>query len=169
LRSAHVGLLVGLVLLASLTVPQAATAKEASDCGASSFGLADDGMGQALLALINKARVKAHAEPLTELPRLQDVARQHSLDMAQRRYFDHVSSDGGALKQRLAGARIRHRARGEALVWTSASVKHAFSALKKSEPHWKLLMNPAFRYAGVGVVSCGRGEGLMVTVDVIKA
>ena len=44
--------------------------------------------------LVNAERARAGLPLLSSDPKLAEVARRHSLDMAERRFFDHVSPDG---------------------------------------------------------------------------
>ena len=44
--------------------------------------------------LINAERVKAKLKPLKIDPKLSEIARRHSDDMARRAFFDHVNPDG---------------------------------------------------------------------------
>lgn len=44
--------------------------------------------------LINAERVKAKLKPLKVDPKLSEIARRHSEDMARRGFFDHLNPDG---------------------------------------------------------------------------
>ena len=44
--------------------------------------------------LINAERVKVKLKPLKIDPKLSEIARRHSEDMARRGFFDHVNPDG---------------------------------------------------------------------------
>ena len=53
------------------------------------------GLGEARIAeRVNAERARAGLPLLATDPKLAEIARRHSEDMAARRYFDHVSPDG---------------------------------------------------------------------------
>ena len=47
----------------------------------------------AMLCLTNAERARVGSGPLTENPMLQRAAERHSLDMATRKFFEHVNPD----------------------------------------------------------------------------
>ena len=47
-----------------------------------------------VLDLINAERVKQKLKPLKIDPKLSEIARRHSGDMARRGFFDHINLDG---------------------------------------------------------------------------
>jgi uncharacterized protein YkwD len=54
--------------------------------------------------LINTERIRTQVRPLKMTERLSKIARDHSQDMASRRFFDHVNPDGkNATARAIAG------------------------------------------------------------------
>ncbi len=96
------------------------------------------------------------ARPLAWNARLAEAAELHSVDMAARRYFDHVSPDGKRVSQRVAAQGYPWRMVGENLAGGDTTVAGVISGWLASPGHCKNLMSPA--YAEVAV-SCVRQPG----------
>lgn len=87
--------------------------------------------------------------------RLAEVAREHSLDMAQRGYFNHVSPDGSTPDVRVTRAGIAWQGMGENIA-EYGDVTRAEAAFM-NEPrfehnHRHNILNPKFTHVGVGIV-----------------
>lgn len=87
--------------------------------------------------------------------RLAEVAREHSLDMAQRGYFSHVSPDGLTPDARVTRAGIAWQGMGENIA-EYGDVTRAEAAFM-NEPrfehnHRHNILNPKFTHVGVGIV-----------------
>ncbi|MFQ5599183.1 MAG: CAP domain-containing protein [Candidatus Krumholzibacteriia bacterium] len=104
-----------------------------------------------LLRLLNRDRDRAGLPVLVELPQLSALARSHSADMRDRRFFAHVSPTTGRLVNRAAEARIRYRRLGENIA-IGHDVHEAEEALMRSPGHRMNLLDPHFTHVGVGVV-----------------
>nr|MDQ6882415.1 CAP domain-containing protein [Pseudomonadota bacterium] len=87
---------------------------------------------------------------------LAEAAEQHSVDMAARRYFDHVGPDGKRVSNRVLGQGYRWRVVGENLAGGDTTVAGVIAGWLGSPEHCENLMGPA--YAEVGV-SCVRQPG----------
>jgi uncharacterized protein YkwD len=129
-----------------------------SDCGISRFR-------DSMLKQVNVARAQARscgprrmgaAKALAWNRALAEAAETHSVDMAARRYFDHVSPDGKRVGQRVAAQGYNWRAVGENLAGGDTSVSAAIAGWLGSPEHCRNLMSP--EYAEVGV-SCVRQPG----------
>lgn len=138
--------------------PAPAAAEITSDCGISR-------LRDSVLKQVNDARAKARscgairmtaARPLAWSVSLAEAAELHSVDMAARRYFDHVSPDGKRVSQRVAAQGYPWRAVGENLAGGDTTVAGVISGWLASPGHCKNLMSPA--YAEVAV-SCVRQPG----------
>ena len=87
---------------------------------------------------------------------LAEAAEQHSVDMAARRYFDHLSPDGTRVSQRVAAQGYNWRMVGENLAGGDTTVAGVISGWLGSPEHCQNMMSPA--YADVGV-ACVRQSG----------
>ena len=129
-----------------------------SDCGIAR-------LREAVLQQVNAARAAARscgskpmkaARPLAWNRTLAEAAELHSVDMAARRYFDHVSPDGKRVSQRVAAQGYNWRMVGENLAGGDTTVTGVLSGWLKSPEHCQNMMSPA--YAEVGV-ACVREPG----------
>lgn len=147
--------LVSLLALAALSVPVArAQAAECPGAGLqpSAGNLAE--AAQATLCLINAARTAAGLVPLRENASLTALSTAYSEDLVANKYFDHVSSRGVTLVQRLAAMRYDWRLAAENLAWgerergTPAQIVDAWM---QSESHRVNILNGGLREIGVGI------------------
>ncbi len=102
-----------------------------------------------LLELVNKARAKAGAGPLTLDPKLNDVAQAHSVDMTKRGFFGHDTPEGKKFYQRAGEAGTF--AGAENIAGGQATPEGALEAWLNSPGHRTNLLNPAFTRMGAGV------------------
>ena len=96
------------------------------------------------------------ARPLAWNRALAEAAEQHSVDMAVRRYFDHVSPEGHRVSQRVTAQGYKWRMVGENLAGGDRTVSGVISGWLKSPEHCANMMSPA--YAEI-VISCVRQPG----------
>ncbi|GAC1311241.1 MAG: hypothetical protein NVSMB19_25640 [Vulcanimicrobiaceae bacterium] len=110
----------------------------------------------ALLAALNTARASSGLRPLVLDPRLCAIAQSHGIDMATRRYFDHLTPEGVTPFGRLDRAHYRYGYAGEnlALDRDAASAHHA---LLLSSEHRSNMLEP--HYARVGIATIGSATG----------
>lgn len=113
-----------------------------------------------LVELINAARQEAGVQPLTIDLQLSEIARAHSLDMVQNRFFSHISPTTGDLGNRLRANEVPYRRAGENIA-VDYSVGEAHQAFMTSPHHRENLLDPTFTHVGVGIVEMG--GRLMVT------
>ena len=100
------------------------------------------------LRLINVARADKGLKPVRLDLRLWRAARSHTGDMLRRGYFAH-----GATTDRLARYIQGAGVVGETLAWGSGTYKSPASTVRswlESPSHRALLLDPHFRYVGVG-------------------
>ena len=99
------------------------------------------------LRLINQAREAKGLKPVRLDTRLWRAARHHTRDMLRRQYFAH-----GATSDRLARY-VGSGVIGETLAWgsgTYASPASTVDSWLHSPPHRRILLDPDFRYIGIG-------------------
>jgi uncharacterized protein YkwD len=153
----------------------AATATACAGAGASPSRAGDAHVLRATLCLLNGVRRRHGLDALRLNAQLSRAARGHSSDMVRRRYFAHYTPEGLSPAHRVAATGYlrghRHWLVGETLAWwrfhaAPAAVVHGWM---HSPPHRKVLLEPAFRDVGIGVVlgvptAGGRG-GATYTAD----
>ena len=138
--------------------PAPPPAEITSDCGISR-------LRDSVLQQVNAARAAARScgprkmEAVRALgwnSALAEAAERHSVDMAARRYFDHVSPDGKRVSQRVTQQGYNWRMVGENLAGGDTTVAGVIAGWLKSPAHCQNMMSPA--YAEVGV-ACVRQPG----------
>ena len=100
------------------------------------------------LRLINVARADKGLKPVRLDLRLWRAARHHTGDMLRRGYFAH-----GATTQRLSRYIRSAGVVGETLAWGSGIYRTPASTVQswlESPSHRRLLLDPDFRFVGVG-------------------
>jgi uncharacterized protein YkwD len=113
-----------------------------------------------LLERLNGERRRAGLAPLLADEHLADVARAHTRDMVERRFFGHVSPAGVDLTGRLERAGLGTDRAAENLVRGSSSAR-AHAQLMESPSHRANLLDPDVTHVGIGVVE--RDGELLVT------
>jgi uncharacterized protein YkwD len=127
------------------------------------------------LRLINAVRRHHGLHTLRLDSRLSSAARDHSRDMVRRHYFAHNTPEGESPAHRVLATGYvrphRHWVVGETLAWwrPAASPARIVAAWMHSPPHREVILTPAFRDIGIGVVlgvprPMGRG-GATYTAD----
>lgn len=114
---------------------------------------------------INALR-RAHRLPeLTPDPTLEDVSLRYSTRMASEGFFGHIAPDGSTLTRRLPEG-TRYIRAGENLGQAAGPLAAHFG-IEHSPGHRKNLMDPAFRFMGVGVAFqklAGRDQAIVTEV-----
>jgi uncharacterized protein YkwD len=134
---------------------------------------------QTIHTLINSERHKNNIKPLSADEQLSKIARAHSQDMANRRFFDHVNPDGKSPRDRvrLAGyncprivgenifennlySRVETRGDLKTYYWNSLE-EIATSTVKgwmSSPGHRKNTLQREYLRTGIGVAIAGEGK-----------
>lgn len=112
----------------------------------------------ATLCLVNRERRAHGLRSLTRSKTLDTASRRYAREMVRKRFFAHVTPDGGTLKQRISSSRYLNRTRsyriGENLAWGSGSLatpRHRMESWMNSPSHRANILNPRFRHLGVGL------------------
>jgi uncharacterized protein YkwD len=103
-----------------------------------------------LLRLLNRDRERSGLPPLAESAALCALARGHSADMRDRKFFAHVSPRTGRLSDRAENAGVPFRRIGENIA-VGADVIEAEAALLRSPGHRMNILDPEYTQVGVGV------------------
>lgn len=115
------------------------------------------------LDLVNHERAARHLAQLKPDPLLVQVAREHSREMYQKSYFDHLSPTPGArtpMDRYLGAVRARpaHACVGENLFYcSSVDVDRGHRALMNSPEHRANILYPLFRRSGIGIFKSDTG------------
>ncbi len=109
---------------------------------------------QRMVDLVNAERSKTGLPQLVVDAEITEVARAHSRDMFERRYFSHVSPEGKDAGDRLTAAGVSYSYAGENLAY-APDVATAHEGLMNSEGHRKNILDPEFRHIGIGVIDGG--------------
>ncbi len=109
-------------------------------------------LAEARTALYERINTLRRAHQLPELapnPTLEEVALRYSTRMATEGFFAHIAPDGSTLTRRLPTG-TRYVRAGENLGMAAGPLAAHFG-IEHSPGHRKNLMDPAFRFMGVGV------------------
>ena len=108
---------------------------------------------QRILELVNSARANAGCPALTIDNRLTVAALDHSRDMANRGYFEHVSPDGITPWARMTAAGYNYSAAGENIAAGYSSTDAVFNGWMNSSGHRANILNCSFRNMGLSMVN----------------
>jgi uncharacterized protein YkwD len=146
--------LISLLIFASPQTPQKAATVPKTDA-----------IEKELLNLINKER-GLHSLPLLELSSaLSEMARQHSLDMANQGEASHLSSNGKTLTGRLEDAGLFYVDAGENVAFSETFMaEFIHQELFESKEHRENILDPDFTKIGIGVIHL-ENKGYYVTQD----
>jgi uncharacterized protein YkwD len=117
------------------------------------------GIEAEIFTLVNQERARAGLPPFSHETALRNVARQHSIDMVAKTYFDHNSPDGKTPANRLTAANIGFSSWAENIRWVSAPrisvaqdlMYEANTGWMNSSGHRANILNPNLTQLGVGV------------------
>lgn len=119
---------------------------------------------QSFLDLINRERAERGLCRLKLDLLLVDVAREHSREMCEKGYFDHLSPTPGRRTPmerylRALGRRPPYACVGENLFYCSVvDVERGHRALMASPGHRANILYPRFRSCGVGIYKSPSGQ-----------
>lgn len=114
-----------------------------------------------MLADVNKRRLDVGVKLLKSDTSIQAVARKHSQDMFDRKYFSHQSPEGTDAGDRLTADGVKYEAAGENIAY-APDTPTANQGLYDSEGHRRNMLDGQFSRVGVGVIN-GGGCGMMFT------
>lgn len=116
-------------------------------------------LSKSTVCLLNRERARREMRPLRVNRRLSRAALSHTLDMVNRRYFEHVSQAGLDVVDRLTSTgylgRVRSWLVGENLAWGTgarSTPRETVIAWMNSPGHRRNILNRRFREIGIGVV-----------------
>jgi uncharacterized protein YkwD len=115
---------------------------------------ADAAAERQMFDLVNEERVNAGLKTLEWDERLLPVARAHSEEMFQLKYFSHQSPVNGSPFDRIKAAGITYSRAGENLAYAQ-SVTIAHRGLMQSQGHRENILRPEFTRMAIGVINAG--------------
>jgi len=122
--------------------------------------------------LINKLRTDAGLEPLVWREDLAELAREHSQDMADRKYFSHHGSDGSMVDDRADKLGISNWAAiGENIAFLRGFDEVAASAVQRwleSPAHKQNLLDKRWKETGMGVAVLPDGTYYLTQVFLLR-
>ncbi|MCB0308682.1 MAG: hypothetical protein KDD48_04870, partial [Bdellovibrionales bacterium] len=102
--------------------------------------------------LMNQHRESVGCNPLIETKELAKVAENHSADMRDHAYFNHIDSTGHTPFERISLAKISWQSAGENIARHAGSPEEVLTAWLGSSGHRRNIENCAFTHHGVGIV-----------------
>jgi uncharacterized protein YkwD len=126
------------------------------------------GQEREMFRLLNRDRQASGLKPLAYDERLADIARSHSLDMREHKFFDHISPNTGSPDNRLDAAGYRFRSARENLS-EAPDVKSSQAGLMLSPHHHENIMAADVTHIGVGIVQGGVQDARNLTVTQLFA
>lgn len=114
----------------------------------------DETAERRMVDLVNGERAKAGVGPLTVDAKITAVARAHSKDMFERRYFSHITPEGTDVGDRLTAGGVSYTYAGENLAY-APDVETAHQGLMNSEGHRHNILDLHFHKVGIGVINGG--------------
>lgn len=109
---------------------------------------------QAQLALTNAARAEDGDAPLRCDVLMTTVARAHSQDMCDRRYFSHTSLDGRSPFERMRAAGVMFSTAGENIAQGQRTAEAVHTSWMNSSGHRANILNGAYGRIGIGLSEC---------------
>jgi uncharacterized protein YkwD len=121
-------------------------------------------MHRRALSLVNAARAQGQhcgshslppAPPVRMSAQLSEIAREHALDMARHRYFDHQDLSGRSPADRVRAAGYRVELVGENIAYGTLSIEDAIGGWLKSPGHCENVLDPRYKEMGIGFAEQG--------------
>jgi len=106
-----------------------------------------------LEALVNAHRAERGLEPVTILPELRELAREHSINMGSHdpAFFDHRTPEGDLPEDRArAAGRIEFTAIGENIAAGQSAAEAVYRSWLDSPSHRANLEDPRWTHMGAG-------------------
>jgi uncharacterized protein YkwD len=100
------------------------------------------------------------AGPLSMDPNLQCAARGHTMDMAERDFFDHDNPDGDGPDDRMEAAGYDGRGWGENIAAGNSTAEETMEQWMDSPGHCRNIMNDGYTLIGVGYYPGGEYDHL---------
>jgi uncharacterized protein YkwD len=126
------------------------------------------GQERAMAERLNRDRAAKGLAPLRFDPQLSEVARHHSADMRDHRFFEHDSPRTGSVDNRLDAAGYAFLAARENLS-EAPDIERSQDGLLDSPPHYVNIMAEDVTHVGIGIVKGGVHDPQNLTVTQVFA
>ena len=166
---------VAVAAVTALAAPPAGAQAAGCPSAAQPVGTAPGASVEAAVAcLVNGERSARGLVAVDRAGALEAAARRHAADMVSRRYFAHVSPTGGTVDKRARRAGYLTApcwVVGEDLGWAppdAATAQAVVEAWMDSPSHRAVILDPAFRDIGIGLVDrapAGEGAGATFVLE----
>ena len=113
---------------------------------------------QEMLNALNLYRAQHGLSPLAYSRRLEAAINAHVRDLWARKFFDHVNPDGQEPGDRAVEAGFCHPYVGENIAAGQNSVQAVMQAWQNSPSHNENMLQPAYRYVGMGLFTDPTGR-----------
>ena len=100
------------------------------------------------------------APPVSLSGTLDDVARGHATDMAEKNYFEHVDPAGQSPADRVRAVGYQEKLVGENIAYGPKSVEEVVQGWLDSPGHCENIMDPRFAEMGIGLAPGHAKHGL---------
>ncbi|MBL4846527.1 MAG: PKD domain-containing protein [Planctomycetes bacterium] len=125
-------------------------------------------LAQEILTTCNRERATAGVPPLSYDFQAESAAKGHSIDMAKRGYFDHVTPEGWQPTDRLRATGAKgYVGAGENLAAGQPTPADVMKSWMNSAGHRANILSPDFTHLGVGVATY-QGSTLIWTQVFLK-
>jgi len=118
---------------------------------AATMSASERSLAEAVFALVNEERARTGIEPVAWSEPAATAAYDHAVDMDLRDFFAHDNPDGASPGTRLARVGVGGRGWGENIARGQASAAAVMDAWMNSPGHRANILNPTYRFLGVGV------------------
>ena len=126
------------------------------------------GQERAMVERLNRDRAAKGLGPLLFDAQLSEVARHHSADMRDHRFFEHDSPRTGSVDNRLDAAGYSFLTARENLS-EAPDIERSQDGLLDSPPHYANIMAEDVTHVGIGIVKGGVHEPQNLTVTQVFA
>ncbi len=141
------------------SAPPSGSSGATSNAGGGSSSNTSGNTPQAMIALINQARVQAGLQPYTVNSTLMTLAQERAVALANGPFTSDLPGYGWPIQMEQA-AGIQAQGMGAENIAEAGSVSQAFAMLMASPPHKSNILNPYETQIGVGVAPWGSGVAI---------
>lgn len=103
-----------------------------------------------MINTVNDERMKVGLTPLEWCPALARAAKDHSIDMAQRDFYDHVTPEGLEVWDRARNQGYNHSYVGENIAVGQKSVREVMIDWMNSQGHRENILEESYSHFGYG-------------------
>ncbi len=133
---------------------------------------ARSGYEHRIFELINRKRMEAGLQPLIWNEEVAGIARNHSENMANYKFFNHLGIDGSMVNNRADAAGLRKwRSIGENIAYNrgyAEPLEFAVEGWMKSAAHRENILNNQWQESGIGIAITSDGTYYFTQVFLLR-